>query len=278
TRDLALSLYEASIYRRANEPYYRLNFDRGPARRLVTIHERENRRDEARRVLIDFTKFDDLIDYYYDTEYMQQLKLQAYSGVGRKLAELGFATDAVSFFSKALAIEREIPPGGSRYIGNLEMLGRQCREGLSRALQDLKSAELTAAFNGIVEAGKSERAGSAAPDPKTLPGRDRARSKPRKPDQAVDLMVLVHPRGLDKAELRSLLAEAIVAVSSSDRVKELESLVAPLEALRTTHPEDLSVAIAEALVALGSGDPKRIDPALDRLETLVDRTPLEPLS
>ena len=51
----------------------------------------------------------------------------------------------------------------------------------------------------------------------------------------------------------------------------------PLETLRKAHPDDFSVAIAIALQALASGDSKRIEPALDGLNRLVERTPLEPL-
>ena len=57
----------------------------------------------------------------------------------------------------------------------------------------------------------------------------------------------------------------------------MNNWLAALEAARKNHPDDLSVAIAEALVALGSGDAERIEPALDRLDELVEKTPLEPL-
>src|SRR5439155_10197290 len=109
--------------------------------------------------------------------------------------------------SQALAIQREIPVGGNNYIGNLEGLARQCRDGLTRALDDLKTEELTPALGRIIEAEKADRAEAAVIDPKQAPGNDRAGRKSKKRDQAVDLMVLVHPRELDKAELRSLLAE-----------------------------------------------------------------------
>ena len=52
-----------------------------------------------------------------------------------------------------------------------------------------------------------------------------------------------------------------------ERAEQLAAAARALEALRKQHPDDLSVAIAEALVALGLPDPGRIDPALDRLES-----------
>ena len=67
-------------------------------------------------------------------------------------------------------------------------------------------------------------------------------------------MVIVHPRELDKAAVRSLLADAIAAPAatpaSPEDKKANEQLAAALEAARKKHPDDLSVAIAEALLAL----------------------------
>ena len=94
-------------------------------------------------------------------------------------------------------------------------------------------------------------------------------------------MVIVHPRELDKATVRSLLADAIASPttmpsSPGDRQAN-EQLAAALEAARKEHPDDLSIAIADSLFALSSGDAKRIEPALDRLNELVEKTPLDAL-
>ena len=86
-------------------------------------------------------------------------------------------------------------------------------------------------------------------------------------------MTLVYPRDLDKARLRSLMAESLAACDA----RQLAALDEPLETLRKAHPEDLSIAIAIALKALASGDSKQIAPALDGLNRLVEQTPLEPL-
>ena len=40
----------------ADGPYYRLNFNEGPAKRLVAIYVSEGRIDDARRVLLDFVE------------------------------------------------------------------------------------------------------------------------------------------------------------------------------------------------------------------------------
>ncbi len=55
------------------------------------------------------------------------------------------------------------------------------------------------------------------------------------------------------------------------------SLAASIEAAGKKHPNDLSIAIAEALLALASKGATPIEPALKRLDQLVEKTPLEPL-
>ncbi len=277
TRDLALDLYETSIYRTANDPYYRLNLNHAPALRLVTIYAHEDRRDDARRVLVDFTRYEDSANLY-NVEYIQQMKLRALAAVGDKLTELDFAVDAVSIFGQALALEREIPLSSPNYIGDREAVVLRCREGLNRVLAGLKKVDLTGSLRRMIAV---ENAGAVLPEARRVADQERGVRKVRKTGPAVDLMVLVHPLELDKAEVRSLLAEAIAgpegAPLAPDRLQELEALIQPLEALRKAHPEDFSVAIAEVLVVMGIGDSKRIEAALDRLVSLVDKTPLEPM-
>ena len=96
-------------------------------------------------------------------------------------------------------------------------------------------------------------------------------AKPR--DQALDLVLMIHPRELDKASLRSLLAESVAACDG----EQLAAIDEPLELLRKAHPDDLSVAIATALRALAGNDAKRTDSALVRLLQVLDQAPLEPL-
>ncbi len=82
--------------------------------------------------------------------------------------------------------------------------------------------------------------------PHTNPTRKRGAhpSKSRESDQAIDLVTLIHPREVDRAAVRSLLAESIAACDA----QQLAAFAEPLEGLRQAHPDDLSVAIASALV------------------------------
>jgi predicted Zn-dependent protease len=277
TRDLALSVYETTIYRDTNQIYSRFDFDNGAARRLVALYTREDRLEDARRVLVDFIRYADESGGY-DQDYIQQMRLMALSTVAGKLAELGFAADAVAFYDEALALEREIPRSGDNYIGNREQIARQCREGISRTLDSLKDDELKGTLDRVLAAEKGD---TARPGPTADKGPGPNARKAKKPAQAVNLMVLIHPRELDKARVRSLVAESIAGPSKGavppDRAKPLEAAARALEAMRKEHPDDLSVGIAEALVALGLGDAGLIDPALERLQALVEKHPLESL-
>ncbi len=92
---------------------------------------------------------------------------------------------------------------------------------------------------------------------------------------------MVHPRELDKASSaqprggRDRLAGGVHRAQDG-KDKARASLAASIEAAGKKHPNDLSIAIAEALVALAEAAAP-IEPALKRLDLLVEKTPLEPL-
>ena len=87
-------------------------------------------------------------------------------------------------------------------------------------------------------------------------------------------MTIVHPRNLDRASVRSLVADSLEASTTTGP----SGLVQPIESLRRAHPDDLSVAICAALEALASNEVGRIETTLVQLAQLVERTPLDPLS
>ncbi len=137
---------------------------------------------------------------------------------------------------------------------------QQIRDELSRAFTAMSGSKL-AEF-----ASQEIKRAAAGPRVDGQEERDRASR-----DHALDLVTLVHPPELDHSAVRSLLAESIAACDAPDRA----ALAGPLESLQKAHPDDISVAIAVALTALGSNDPGQIEPALERLNALVAKTPLE---
>jgi tetratricopeptide (TPR) repeat protein len=286
-RDLAVTAYESALNRPSDDPYSRLNFDSGPAKRLVTLYERESRLEDARRVLVDFAKFDDF-SYSYDVDYQQQMRMRGLGSAANKLNELGFHADAIALYGESLAIASQIAPNGPNFFGNREGIVRGFREGLTKALDELKPDELAASLTRRL---KEEETRVAKAKGSLASARSEKKKESRKAhdqEQLLDLVVMVHPRELDKAQVRSLLADAVAAPAKENESpiqggsrsgpRGIEQLATVIEAVRIKHPNDLSVAIANALFVLASGEPQRIEPALVRLVELIDQNPLEPLA
>ena len=265
TRDLGVTAYEASVKRMAEDSNSsQFDFEYGPARRLVSIYARDNRREDARKILVRIPKFDESMGY--PTGYLEQRRMQSLGSAAGELLKLGFAADAANLYQESIALAKEIPADSPNYIGDREGLLRQQREGLTRAIEEVKPDDLAATLTRMLA------------DPQTADPKTPAEAK--KSDQLLDLAVLVYPRELDKATVRSLLADKIsapIGASSPDQTKARGKLADALEASRKKHPEDLSMAIAETLLALSSGDAKINEPALARLSELVEKTPLEPI-
>ena len=106
--------------------------------------------------------------------------------------------------------------------------------------------DLTGSLGRMIEAEEAEPSGPRSRRPARPRSKDRPAKKARKRDQAIDLMVLVHPLELDKAQVRSLLAEAIAGRGRD------AALARSAQGARGTaprrwrpcgrqHPEDLSV-------------------------------------
>ena len=81
TRELAVSVYESCLTGRTQDPYSFLQFDNSPIKRLVTMYTREGRKDDARRVMLEFVKPRDFSGGYPE-DYIAQLRVSGQSSVG----------------------------------------------------------------------------------------------------------------------------------------------------------------------------------------------------
>ena len=271
TRDLAITAYEISAKLAAESQNSRIDFDYGPAKRLVSMYVRDNRLEDARRILINVPKSDNNMSY--PDGYLEQMRMQSLGSAANELLKLGFAADAVTLYNESIALAKDIPADSPNYIGNREALIQQQREGLTRALEGLQPEDLASSVTRMIAS--SENTG-----PNKTADTKGGFSETKKGDPLLNLVVLVHPRELDKATIRSLVADTIASsgrASSPDELKARDQLAATFEASRKIHPSDLSLAIGEALLALGSGETKRIGPALSRLDQLVEKNSLEVL-
>ena len=123
TRELAVTAYEASLDRDGDDPYNRLDFDNGPAKRLVNLYRARStaRRRTPRLARLRQGRHVSLTPTTRPAT-SSRCGCSALGTAAAKLHELGFAADAVSFYSQSLALAREIPAGAPnvqrQYRGN----------------------------------------------------------------------------------------------------------------------------------------------------------------
>ena len=283
TRDLAYAIYEAAVNRTDDDGFNRLQFNTGPASRLIKLYERDHRIDDLRRLLVNSSRFEQSSNsnVIYPDGYLSQLKMQALATAADKLLELGFAADAVLLYNQAIALSAELAPDAPRYFVNNDGSGGYFNQGLTRAMEAVTPADLAASLSRLLQAEDEPKAGAAGTSSKPTAGPRSAggAGKSKKDEPFLDMMMLAHPRTLDKARVRSLFAEAVTAAPGKGAGADTapDALSAALEAAREKHPDDLGLAVCEALRAIASNDPARRDPAVSRLVKLVEQTPLETL-
>ncbi len=218
TRDLALTVYADSL----DNPYaflqFRLVSEKVPYRRLVHLYISEGRYEEARRALLRVALREKKFPDSYAEQTVKLYRAVLLFWVAPTLVQLGYGSDAVPLFGEAIKLVEELPSIPSTYFQNAEQVPRQLRDGLKAALDGLSAAELAPIAGRLVSDASDDR------NPET--GQDQAKSsKAKARDQALDLVTLVYPRDLDKARLRSLLAESLAACDAS----QLAALDEPLE-------------------------------------------------
>ena len=264
-RNLACTAYRACL----TDPYALLQFrllsasERSPIRQYVPLSIQAGRRDEARRTLIDLAR-SRWPDGSYSEELVTVIRMVALDAIGDGLIELGFSADAVPVLRDAQILsERADLTLTPTLFPGLPETPERVRQHLNIAIDRMSPSELAAiARSSIIEAAQVPTATQAPIN---------SASKPRA--AGLDLITLVHPRSLDQALVRSLVADSIGASEPA----QLAALAAPLEAVRKAHPEELSVAICVALDALASKDLARMQSSLEQLAQLMEKTPLDGL-
>ena len=133
TRDLALTIYESALEHPDNDPYNRLQFNYGPAARLIKLYERDHRDDDLRRLLINSARSDQASNsnVIYPDDYLRQMKMQALATAADKLLDLGFAADAVLLYNQAITLSADMAPDAPRYFVNPDGSGGYFNAGLT---------------------------------------------------------------------------------------------------------------------------------------------------
>ena len=223
-----MQLYEHCVESPTLEPFTLMNFDYGPARRLVNLPMCATA--AATTLAGCWSRSPRPPDFPdYPEDYVAQMRMQGLAAAARQLVEIGFPTDAVPLYNQVLAAAESITENSPNYIGNREGVIQSAGKGLDQAMQGLQDEQLVRTVRGLLEPpakarGKDQGEGQPKPASATPKGRD----------QAIDLVLLIHPRELDKAAVRSLFADSVAAGARDRRL--LESIEGPLKSLREHNP------------------------------------------
>jgi tetratricopeptide (TPR) repeat protein len=260
-QDLALSIHEKAA--KLGENDQNMEFSYHPAKRLVSLYQRAGRTAEARELVLKFAKRSS--DSGYDPQYAAYRRINDLNSIGTQLLELGYPADAVRVFNEVLGDDERLQLVRQWY-GGREQFTDQAVQGLNRALQGLNAETLGRTLRELLKPPVN-----ATPTSETV-----ARSASEGANgPAVDLVLIVQPRDLDRALVSSMLASAIQSAGATPEL--LTEVNASVEKLLEQHGQDLSVQIAAALSALAAGKPEAITDSLQRLVKVVDDTPLEEL-
>ncbi len=269
TRDLAFTAFDACL----TDPHALLQFrymsasHRLPVRQYVAVALQLDRRDEARRTLRGLARAE-WSDPSYSEDVVKILRMLGLDAIGTSLVELGFAADAVPLLRDAQDLSKRVDLSAAPTVfPQLPNSPRLIEEHLKAATEALSFSELAAVASRAIAEAVQEPV-------KTKAGASSTGSPTDRGGQVIDLMTLVHPRSLDEASVRSLVADSLGACGTTT----LAALAGLLETLQRAHPDDFSVAICIALEALASNDAGRVRSALERLAQLVEKTPLDTLA
>ena len=247
-----LTLYEAAN-KQDSEQTSGMDFEYHPVRRLVALYKKAGRAAEARDLVLKFSKRSDPNNYGNNAAYEAYQRIESLNSVGRELIDLGYPADAVPLFNEALSDPEALRMVAQFYGGGSDNhIARQLREGLNKGLGALNEKNLPQTVRALLKSSNG-------------PG-----------GQALDLVLLIHPREADRALLRSLFAESIQSAASHPELRaEVKS---QLDTLAEKHPKDFSALIPSALLAATAGDPAALIKEAERLVRLADEAPLEDLS
>ena len=173
------------------------------------------------------------------------------SFIGSELLKLGFPADAARVFNDLLG-SRDDMNAAAPYFGGSERMVEQAEQGLQSSLYGWTASSRASTLQTLLKPVADNRG------------------------DALDLVLLVNPRELNKAAVLSLFEAALTP--PSDQPALLKEVQSSVEKLVKQYPDDISVQTAAALVASMRGDTSILAEAAGRLEKLAEALPLEVLS
>ncbi len=259
--ELAIKYFEQSL--KNNRDQYEFQYTAGKP--LMILLKKLGRKVEARQVLIDgMNPRDD--DYGNGPEYSAYRRVLNAVGIGKEFQELGYPADAIKIYQRVLSnsddLQQSLRYGGSQYK-------QQLQAGLKKSLADLKPEALVELL-------------TPSPKPKAKPkpvntGRTR-QPQPKVEDvavdpEAVDLILLLDSRELDKTKMSSALGSLIAGMAAQPAM--LDQAKVALTEVRTKRPDDFGAAILATQMVLSGKDEAAKMSSVEELIALTERTPLD---
>lgn len=305
TRPLAIALFEAGLERSANLPW---QYTSGPLTRLVDLHQRAGDSRAGRDAILRIVRKP--FDVSRIGTAASRQRVQMMHSFGNALEDMGYPLDALRVYRETLeddnaltmsrqlgdtgaialleqeyagAIERALP-GGKRVAPKVgdgqgegsEALATPGRRGFPTTTAASPAAAARLAARGAMPSMPRRTYAPATPEQQerqlvALLSPTAGSGPAREP--AIDLMLLVHPQQADRAEVQSLLLRGLRAATVSPVTES--AIPSRVQELLQQAPDDLHVAVLGCMRAFDEGPASRIAGAVQRLMTLVERTPLE---
>ncbi len=259
--DLAIKYFEQAIKndRDQNE------FQYTAGKPLMILLKKQGRKAEARQVLLDGMNPAD--PGYNDPGYLAYRRVSNAISLGKEFQDLGYPADAIKIYQRVLSSSDDFTQA-QRYGGSSQYK-QQLQAGLKKSLADLKPESLVELLAPAPKA-------KAKPNPVNT-GRTR-NPQPKVEEvavdpEAVDLILLLDSRELDKTKMSSALGNLIAGMASQPEM--LDQAKSALAEVRTKRPDDFGAAILAASIALAAKDEAAKQASVQGLVALAERIPLE---
>jgi tetratricopeptide (TPR) repeat protein len=223
-----------------------------PARRLMWWYEQVGRTDDAKKLLDKAAKADKPNPGYYGGGYWEYRQIQDGLALAQDYARIGATVEAVRHYQLLMSDKDRLVIANS-YYGGGDQFTQQIEAGLKETLKKLKPDVLPVVVSTLLT-------------PTGTPETNKA---------AIDLMLAIDARSLDKTTLTSVFVTAAQSLAKDPAARK--AALAKAAEAGQKHPKDFSVAVAAAVVAFTDDNPDTAKAAVERLAKLVDELPLEPL-
>lgn len=252
TQDLAVTFYRKSIDSPSDDNLTSV-YDYSPTKHLVEFYKRAGKVDEARALIVS-PRFLAIHPVNQDPDYTAYLKVQWALQGGQALVQLGFPADAVRLYR---TVQHDpAATQAARFFGSADQVAMQLRNATEGAIRALQGDALARAVKTLASA---------------EPARDRSGDR-------VDHVLLIQPRSFPQGSIVSLLDEALRAAAKAGPSPELSAARETLLGVAREAADDLTAQAAVVMAAAPARDPAAVDAALQALQAIVQKNPLEPLS